>query len=88
MPDFRKPWGRIEKDLIKGEYSVIITNNYPVKSFDGKKYFILSTVNGLGGTNYFLGLLYLVVGGASIIVGIFFYFGYKKYNTEKSQKND
>ena len=87
MPDFRKPWGRIEKDLIKGEYSVIITNNYPVKSFDGKKYFILSTVNGLGGKNYFLAILYLVVGGASIIVGIFFYFGYKKYNTEKSQKN-
>ena len=86
MPDFRKPWGRIETDLIKGNYIVTIENNYPVKSFDGKKYFILSTVNGLGGKNYFLAILYLVVGGVSIIAGIFFWFGYKKYNIEKSQK--
>ena len=88
MPDFRKPWGRIERDLIKGDYTVIITNNYPVKSFDGKKYFILSTVSRLGGKNYFLGILYLVVGGVSIMVGILFWFGYKKYNIEKTQKTD
>ena len=88
MPDFRKPWGRIERDLVKGDYTVIITNNYPVKSFDGKKYFILSTVSRLGGKNYFLGILYLVVGGVSIMVGILFWFGYKKYNIEKTQKTD
>ena len=88
MPDFRKPWGRIERDLVKGDYTVIITNNYPVKSFDGKKYFILSTVSRLGGKNYFLGILYLVVGGVSIMVGILFWFGYKKYNLEKTQKTD
>ena len=88
MPDFRKPWGRIERDLVKGDYTVIITNNYPVKSFDGKKYFILSTVSRLGGKNYFLGILYLVVGGVSIVVGVLFWFGYKKYNIEKTQKTD
>ncbi len=88
MPDFRKPWGRIERDLVKGDYTVIITNNYPVKSFDGKKYFILSTVSRLGGKNYFLGILYLVVGGVSMVVGILFWFGYKKYNIEKTQKTD
>ena len=85
LPDFRKPWGRIEKELIKGNYTVSITNNYPVKSFDGKKYFILSTVNILGGKNYLLSILYLVIGGFSILSGIFFYIGYKKYNMEKTK---
>ena len=39
LPDFRKPWGRIERDLTKGDYTVTITNNYPVKSFKGKTEF-------------------------------------------------
>jgi len=86
MPDFRKPWGKIKKDLSKGNYTLIINNKYPVKSFDGKKFFILSTVNGLGGKNYFLAILYLVVGGISVIAGILFRIGYKKYNSEKYQK--
>ena len=37
--DFRKPWGKINKDLKKGNYVLNIKNNYPVKSFDGEKYF-------------------------------------------------
>ena len=86
MPDFRKPWGRIDKEIKKGEYYVEITNNYPVKSFKGEKYFILSTVNGLGGKNYFLAILYFIIGGISIISGIVFWFGYKSYNSEKSTK--
>ena len=88
LPDFRKPWGRIERDLSEGNYTLIINNRYPVKSFDGEKYFILSTVNSFGGKNYFLGILYLVLGGISIISGILFWFGYKKYDMEKSQKID
>ena len=88
IPDFRKPWGIIERDLIKGDYVVTITNNYPVKSFEGKKYFIISTVNGLGGKNYFLAILYFIMGGISIVSGILFYIGYKKYNSEKFQKVD
>ena len=47
LPDFRKPWGKIDKTLKKGEYILTIENNYPVKSFKGEKYFILSTVNAL-----------------------------------------
>ena len=86
LPDFRKLWGRIEKDLRKGNYILTISNNYPVKQFNGEKYFILTTVNKLGGKNYFLAIVYLVVGGISILVGFLFWFGYKKYNTEKSQK--
>ena len=81
MPDFRKPWGKINKDLKRGNYILTIQNNYPVESFDGKKYFILSTVNALGGKNYFLGILYFVLGGFSIVSGIMFWLGYKRYNT-------
>ena len=91
LPDFRKPWGKIDKTLKKGEYILTIENNYPVKSFKGEKYFILSTVNALGGKNYFLAILYFVVGGISIAAGILFYFGHKRYNSdsnEKTQKKD
>ena len=88
MPDFRKLWGRIEMNLKRGSYSLIIHNNYPVESFDGKKFFILSTVNGLGGKNYFLGILYLAIGGVSAVSGILFWFGYKRYNIEKNEKID
>ena len=86
LPDFRKPWGRIERNLKKGEYILTIDNNYPVKSFDGEKYFILSTVNALGGKNYFLAILYFVVAGISIAAGILFYFGYKRYNSDNNEK--
>ena len=90
LPDFRKPWGIIDKDLEKGNYVLTVTNNYQVKSFDGEKYFILSTVNALGGKNYFLAILYFVVGGISIVAGILFWIGYKRFNNEneKTQKKD
>ena len=90
LPDFRKPWGIINKDLKKGNYILTIKNNYQVKSFDGEKYFILSTVNALGGKNYFLAILYFVVGGISLVAGVLFWFGYKRFNreSEKTQKKE
>ena len=90
LPDFRKPWGKINQDLKKGNYILTIENQYQVKSFDGKKYFILSTVNALGGKNYFLAILYFVVGGISIVAGFMFWIGYKRFNrdNEKTQKKD
>ena len=86
LPDFRKLWGKIDKDLSKGDYVLSIKNYYPVKSFEGEKYFILSTVNVLGGKNYFLGIIYLVVAGICIVSGFLFLIGYKVYNDEKTIK--
>ena len=90
LPDFRKPWGIIDKDLEKGNYVLTVTNNYQVKSFDGEKYFILSTVNALGGKNYFLAILYFVVGGISLVARILFWIGYERFNkdNEKTQKKE
>jgi hypothetical protein len=83
LPDFRKLWGRLNKELKPGKYQLVITNNYQVSSFGGKKSFVLSTANMLGGKNNFLGVAYIVVGSICVIVGFFFWIGHKKYNSEK-----
>jgi len=32
LPDFRKLWGRIDKDLTPGEYTVVIANSKIIKN--------------------------------------------------------
>jgi hypothetical protein len=83
LPDFRKLWGRINKKLQPGKYKLQITNNYQVSSFGGKKSFVLSTANILGGKNNFLGIAYLVVGCICVIMALLFWVGYKSYNSDK-----
>ena len=91
LPNFRKLWGRIKevngkKDkLIKGNYTIKINNYFDVSKFDGEKFFILSTVNGFGGRNKFLGISYIVVGSISLILAVVFLIGYKIHqNKEKN----
>ena len=95
LPNFRKLWGRIKKGdgnkendknvLKKGNYSVYVKNFFNVSKFEGEKYFILSTVNGFGGKNKFLGISYIVVGSISLILSIVFLIGYKIHqNKEKN----
>lgn len=79
LPDFRKLWGRIDTDLPAGDYSVIITNQYPVKDFDGKKKVVLSTTGPFGGKNNFLSITYLAVGGVCIAVSVFFFVRWMQY---------
>ena len=67
LPNFRKLWGRIEGGLEKGEYELEIDNQYEVKPYGGKKYFMLSTTNSLGGKNTASGVLYLIIGIISLI---------------------
>ena len=76
LPNFRKLWGEIKSDLTQGTYSLEITNTYDVSSFAGSKYFVLSTTNVLGGTNYFLAVCYIIVGALCIMFGIIFFIAY------------
>jgi len=71
LPTFRKLWRIINQDL-KGDYVVEVSNNYPVESFGGKKYVVLSTASWLGGKNPFLGYAYIVVGSICIFLGLIF----------------
>ena len=91
LPNFRKLWGRItevngEKNKLKqGTYKIKINNYFDVSNFDGEKIFILSTVNGFGGRNKFLGISYIVVGSISLILAVVFLIGYKIHqNKEKN----
>lgn len=76
LPNFRKLWGKIEEDLPAGTYYVSIDNNYNVSDFSGKKYFVLSTTNMLGGQNYFLAICYIVVGILCLVFALIFLVAY------------
>ena len=67
LPTFRKLWGRIETDLPRGTYRLLINNNYDVSGFSGEKLVVLSTVCAFGGKIAFLGVLYVVVGGIALV---------------------
>jgi len=72
LPNFKKLYRIIETDLEKGSYQVEIANNYPVSSFDGKKFVVLSTTSWIGGKNPFLGWAYIVVGIICFLQGVIF----------------
>lgn len=73
LPTFRKLWGRNDKDTLKvGKYEIVIEDNYDVKSFEGTKSIVISTVTAIGGKNPFLGISYIVVGTLCIGLGIAF----------------
>lgn len=86
LPNFRKLWGRIEGDaqsLKEGDVlTITYKNNYDVSKYKGKKHIVLSTVNGFGGKNNFLGISYIVVGGICIILAIVFMIGYKMHENK------
>lgn len=89
LPNFRKLWGEIKTDLKKGKYNLVIENNYDVSSFAGSKYFVLSTTNLLGGTNYFLAVCYIIVGALCIMFGLIFFIAYigRRQSNNQGQNN-
>lgn len=87
LPNFRKLYGRLENGLKAGDYTMKINNNYDVSSFEGKKSFVLSTTNALGGKNYFLAICYIVVGSLCIVFSIIFCVAYIKKKGPKRQQD-
>ena len=83
LPNFRKLWGKIEIRLEVGDYQIVIDNKYDVTSFDGKKSFVLSTTNALGGKNYFLAICYIVVGALCIVFAIIFLIAFLKKKSSR-----
>ena len=73
LPNFRKLYGRIDTPLAAGSYTLQIYNAFDTSLFEGKKSFVLSTTNALGGQNYFLATCYIVVGVLSILFAVVFF---------------
>ena len=72
--NFRKMYGVISRDepLPEGIYHFTIQNNYNVSSWHGKKKFLISNANALGGKNYMLGMIFLFVGMLCMFASLFF----------------
>ena len=86
LPNPRKLWGKIDRDLKKGENLVVdITSNYNVSAYEGKKKIILSNATVFGGKNKFLGISYIIVGCLSLLCAIIFPIGYK-FQLEKEKE--
>jgi hypothetical protein len=82
LPNFRKLYGRIDQELLKGNYTITVSHNsfgpslYDVKSFNGSKAFVLSTTNIMGGRNYFLAICYICVGALCLMFAVIFFAAY------------
>ncbi|KAG7460640.1 hypothetical protein MATL_G00200850 [Megalops atlanticus] len=75
LPTFRKLYRIIHKNgvtttLPQGNYILNITYNYPVRSFEGRKRVILSTISWMGGKNPFLGIAYITVGTVCFFLSV------------------
>uniref|UniRef100_A0A3Q2P554 Cell cycle control protein n=1 Tax=Fundulus heteroclitus TaxID=8078 RepID=A0A3Q2P554_FUNHE len=90
LPTFRKLYRIIHKKpdtsstLPSGRYTLKITYNYPVRSFDGRKRMILSTISWMGGKNPFLGIAYMTVGSICFFLGVVLLVIHHKYDTRSN----
>lgn len=74
LPNFRKLYGVIEDDIAPGNYTLEIDNQYNVAPFEGKKKFVLSQANMLGGKNEMLYIIYFIAGAITSVMTIGFLF--------------
>ncbi|XP_023649617.1 cell cycle control protein 50A-like [Paramormyrops kingsleyae] len=90
LPTFRKLYRIIEKQgdatptLPRGNYTLLITYNYPVRSFEGRKRMILSTISWMGGKNPFLGIAYITVGSVCFFLGVVLLIIHHKYGSRSN----
>ena len=67
FPFFIKLYAAISGDLPSGTYTMTVSNQWNTQQYKAEKSIYFTTVNGLGGTNLFLGIVFLIF---SIIVAI------------------
>ena len=72
LPHFRKLWGRIEESLPAGQYLLDIESSndhpdYDTSRFGAEKWVLLSSTCVFGGRIMFLGIVYIAVGGVSVL---------------------
>lgn len=72
LPNFKKPWGWIYQDLPVGEYTMKINNHYNSTDWNSDRYFYLSTTSFLGGKNYFIPGIFVLLALFNLIAIIFF----------------
>ncbi|GMR44968.1 hypothetical protein PMAYCL1PPCAC_15163, partial [Pristionchus mayeri] len=96
LPNFRKPWRKLDRSkdpafangLPAGDYVVNITNQYPVKKFDGDKGFVITTASWAGSKNNFLGIAYLSVGGVVLVIGVILVITHAKFGHSTAELGD
>lgn len=70
---FRKPYGVIRTPLEAGDsVSFRVDANYFVNGFDGTKAIIMSTLTAYGERNFVVGIMYMTIGGISLLLCLFF----------------
>uniref|UniRef100_A0A3Q3LI54 Cell cycle control protein n=1 Tax=Mastacembelus armatus TaxID=205130 RepID=A0A3Q3LI54_9TELE len=90
LPTFRKLYRIIQKKnnmvptLPRGNYTLEVVYNYPVRSFEGRKRMILSTISWMGGKNPFLGIAYITVGSICFFLGVVLLIIHHKYGNRNN----
>ncbi|XP_005936299.1 cell cycle control protein 50A isoform X1 [Haplochromis burtoni] len=93
LPTFRKLYRIIQKKntmaptLPRGNYTLVVDYNYPVRSFEGRKRMILSTISWMGGKNPFLGIAYITVGSVCFFLGVVLLVIHHKYGNRNNSAN-
>ncbi|EQC35554.1 hypothetical protein SDRG_06844 [Saprolegnia diclina VS20] len=78
LPNFRKLYGKINTDLPKGTVlRFLVSSNFAVTPFEGKKSLVISTLSWYGGRNPFLGVAYMVIGSICIVLSLIFFAKHK-----------
>lgn len=73
LPYFKKLYARVEQDFPKGDYTLVINNNYDSASFDGQKSVFISNTGTFGGRNIFLEVGYYLFGAVCFGISLIFY---------------
>jgi hypothetical protein len=72
LPNFVKPWGRIEQTLPRGTYTVSINTHYNNTQWMGTRSVVLTTASSVGGKNFLLPTSFLLIAILSCLATVFF----------------